>query len=108
MSSESKSNAFTKLAEEWIELNEEIKTLTNRRDRLKKKVDEVMERHSRTQIKGLDFLITRREISRRTVSIKDLPREAVEKYARHHTYTTVSITSLRSSVNESENEKSEE
>lgn len=89
--SSKKKYSIESLSEEWYQLNQKIKDLTEKRDYIKDKLEEVMVKNDKEVIEGKEYLITLKECKRRTVSIKNLPQEVADKYSKTTRYTTLSI-----------------
>lgn len=84
------------LAQEWYRLNQEIKSMTETRDKIKDKLKEAMVKKRVNQLSGERYHISRQERSRRSVSLKSLPKELIDRYATKSDYTVMTVVPIRS------------
>ena len=75
------------LLQKWSEAKSEIIELEKKIDKYKRLANRIMDKNDGNTINSLEYKLTRKEISRTSISKKDVPKETWNKYSRTSTYT---------------------
>jgi len=74
------------LLQKWSETKSEIIELEKKIDKYKRLANRIMDKNEGNTINSLEYKLIRKEISRSTISKKDVPKETWNKYAQTSTY----------------------
>lgn len=74
------------LLEKWHDTKEQISLLEKRLEKYKKYAERIMDNEDKDEITNLKFSLTRRNMSRTTLSKDDIPKDIWSKYARDINY----------------------
>lgn len=84
------------LLEKWDEAKKEIARLEKQCERYKLLADKILDSKDTNTLTDKYFILRRREVTRGTVSKKDLPADIWNRYSRETTYTTYYLTPRKS------------
>ena len=74
------------LLRKWSSAKQEISELENKIEKYKRVINRIMDRDSIDIISSSDFKITRKIISRNTISKQDVPKDIWKKYSHSCSY----------------------
>ena len=74
------------LLEKWHDTKEQISILEKRLENYKKYAERIMDNEDKDEINNSNYSLTRRNMSRTTLSKDDLPKDIWNKYARNINY----------------------
>jgi len=74
------------LLEKWHDTKEQISILEKRLEKYKKYAERIMDNEDKDEINNSNYSLTRRNMSRTTLSKDDLPKDIWNKYARNINY----------------------
>ena len=83
------------LLQKWSETKSEIIELEKKIDKYKRLANRIMDKNEGNTINSLEYKLIRKEISRSTISKKDVPKETWNKYAQTSTYTAYYLSKKR-------------
>jgi septation ring formation regulator EzrA len=95
------SNGETVL-KKWWDIRQQIKQLEKEEEIIRDKIKNVMISKKLSQLRGKNYRVVYREMSRDTLSKKDCPPEVWSKYSRKITYPMVKIENLGEEIEENE------
>ena len=84
------------LLQKWSETKAEIIDLEKKIDKYKRLANKIMDKNGDNTINSLEYKLLRKEMSRTTISKKDVPKETWNKYSRTSTYTAYYLTEKKS------------
>ena len=82
------------LLKKWWELKRDIRKMEKEEEAIREKIKNVMTTKGITQIRGGEYRVTYREMSRDTLSKKDCPKEIWGKYSKSIAYPILKIDFL--------------
>lgn len=82
--------------DKWYEIKKEIAELEKRLEKYKKIADKYFDYNDIDSISDEYFVLKKKEITKHTVSKKDLPRDIWNKYAKESTYTAYYLVAKKS------------
>ena len=74
------------ILEKWHDTKEQISSLEKRLEKYKKYAERIMDNEDKDEINNSNYSLTRRNMSRTTLSKDDLPKDIWNKYARNINY----------------------
>ena len=74
------------LLEKYNDAKEQISILEKKLEKYKKYAEHIMDNEDKDEISNLKFSLTRRNMSRTTLSKDDIPKDIWNKYARNINY----------------------
>jgi hypothetical protein len=84
------------LLQKWSETKAEIIELEKKIDKYKRLASKIMDKNGDNTINSLEYKLIRKEMSRTTISKKDVPKEIWNKYSRNSIYTAYYLTEKKS------------
>ncbi len=79
-------NDIDTLLEKYNDTKEQISILEKKLEKYKKYAERVMDDEDKDEISNFNFSLTRRNMSRTTLSKNDIPKDIWNKYARNINY----------------------
>jgi len=79
-------NDMDTLLEKYNDTKEQISILEKKLEKYKKYAERIMDNEDKDEISNLKFSLTRRNMSRTTLSKDDIPKDIWNKYARNINY----------------------
>ena len=80
------------LLEKWHETKQEISELEAKCEKYKKCCERIMNKQNTNSLSTKYFTLKRREITRNSLSRKNVPSDVWNRYAREHTYPVYYLT----------------
>jgi hypothetical protein len=74
------------LLEKWHDTKEQISILEKKLEKYKKYAERIMDNEDKDEINNSNYSLTRRNMSRTTLSKDDIPKDIWNKYARNINY----------------------
>lgn len=86
------------LLKRWWNMKQEIKRLNDEESKIKERIKKAMVSRKLGKIRGGDYSVTYREISRDTLARKDCPPDVWAKYSRKITYPSLRVDFMGESL----------
>lgn len=90
------------LLKKWWDLRQQIKQLEKEEETIREKVKTVMSSKKMTQLRGGNYRVVYREMSRESLSKKDCPAEVWSKYAKKISYPWIKVENLGEDIGDVE------
>lgn len=84
----------------WYEIHSQIKQLEKEENLIKDKVKSLMLSKALTQVRGGDYRVSYKQMSRESLSKKDCPTELWNKYCKKNTFSVLKIEHIGEDINE--------
>jgi hypothetical protein len=82
----------TNLLEKWFKTKQEITSLEAKCEKYKSYTEQIMNSKNNNSLSGTYHQLKRREMSRTTISRKDVPKDIWDKYSRVSSYPAYYLT----------------
>lgn len=82
------------LLTKWHQIKQQIKELEQEESELRNKVEKFMEARNVDQFRSGNFRVSRKKMSRSTLSKKNCPKDVWDKYAKVSNYSVIRIENL--------------
>jgi hypothetical protein len=79
-------NDIDTLLDKWYDTKEQIGILEKKLEKYKKYAERIMDNEDKDELSNFNYKLTRRNMSRTTLSKEDMPKDIWNKYARNINY----------------------
>jgi hypothetical protein len=86
------------ILDSWYNTKEEIALLEKKCEKYKKAIINIMDAEGSDEVKNKFYKVSRRIISKKTVSMESLPKDIAEKYSKETVYSSLYISQNKKST----------